>query len=124
MSRSPRDRRHRVQDVLDGDEVQDVLSGAFYVPKLETSEQTKGVLEESFLVSSRPDGTVRRQRRGRPERPDHYKVICISMYVDDLESLDQMVDELKSRGLTKASRSSLIRYALSQVNLDDVPRGL
>jgi hypothetical protein len=46
------------------------------------------------------------------------------MYVEDLGKLDEMVDELKSRGLTKANRSALIRYALSQVNLDTVPRGL
>ena len=57
-------------------------------------------------------------------RPDHYKVICISLYNEDLKQLDNMVAKLKRRGLTKASRSALIRFALSQVNLDDVPRGL
>jgi hypothetical protein len=57
-------------------------------------------------------------------RPDHYKVICISLYNEDLKQLDGMVAKLKRRGLTKASRSALIRFALSQVNLDDVPRGL
>ena len=57
-------------------------------------------------------------------RPEHYKVICISLYNDDLKQLDGMVAQLKRRGLTKASRSALIRFALSQVNLDDVPRGL
>jgi hypothetical protein len=31
---------------------------------------------------------------------------------------------LKSRGLTKANRSALIRYALSNVKLDEVPKGL
>jgi len=34
------------------------------------------------------------------------------------------VDELKSRGMTKASRSALIRAALDQVDLDKVPRGM
>jgi hypothetical protein len=46
------------------------------------------------------------------------------MYTDDLERLDTMVDQLKARGLTKANRSALIRYALANVNLDNVPRGL
>jgi hypothetical protein len=46
------------------------------------------------------------------------------MYTDDLERLDEMVETLKSRGLTKANRSALIRYALSHVKLDEVPKGL
>lgn len=57
-------------------------------------------------------------------RPEHYKVICISLYNEDLKQLDAMVTSLKQRGLTKTSRSALIRFALSQVDLDRVPRGL
>jgi hypothetical protein len=34
------------------------------------------------------------------------------------------VDELKSRGMTKANRSALIRAALDQLDLDKVPRGM
>ncbi|HSQ66915.1 MAG TPA: hypothetical protein VLM85_27035 [Polyangiaceae bacterium] len=58
------------------------------------------------------------------QRPTHYKVICISMYTKDLEKLDQLVSDLKARGLTKANRSALIRAALDQVDLDRVPRGI
>lgn len=47
-------------------------------------------------------------------RPDHYKVICVSFYVEDLERLDKTVRELKARGQTKASRSSVLRAALQQ----------
>ena len=57
-------------------------------------------------------------------KPAHYKVICISMYNEDLAHLDAMVERLKTRGLTKANRSALIRYALGLVDLDKVPRGL
>ena len=61
----------------------------------------------------------------KPEaKPLHYKVICISMYTDDLKRLDTMVESLKARGLTKANRSALIRYALSNVDLEQVPKGL
>jgi hypothetical protein len=89
--------------VLDRDEVQGVLSGAFYAPE------------------PRPA----RARKGRSARkPVHYKVICISLYTRDLERLDQLVDELKKRGLTKANRSALIRAALEQLDLDKVPRGI
>lgn len=89
--------------LLDPDEVEGVLSGSFYTP----------------AASARPRG-----KAPQPERPLHYKVICISLYTDDLEHLDAMVDALKARGLTKANRSALIRHALAQVDLDKVPKGL
>ena len=89
--------------VLDADEVQGVLSGAFYAPD--------------------PRGVGEGARKTGP-KPTHYKVICISLYNADLERLDGLVDELKSRGLTKANRSALIRVALDQLDLDKVPKGL
>ena len=92
--------------VLDGDEVAGVLSGVFYqAPASATSSQ-------------------RTEQADAKPKPTHYKVICISMYTKDLEQLDNMVDELKARGITKANRSAVIRVALAQLDLDKVPRGL
>ncbi len=85
--------------LLDRTEVEGVLSGAFY-------SKGKGKAAKDTV------------------KPEHYKVICISMYTDDLKKLDDMVDALKARGLTKANRSALIRHALATVNLDAVPRGI
>jgi len=51
-------------------------------------------------------------------------VICTSIYSDNLKRLDDMVEELKRRGWQRANRSALIRYALDNVDLDKVPRGL
>jgi hypothetical protein len=90
--------------VLDREDIDGVLGGTFYTPK-----------------TGEPDSRV---TRTPGERPTHYKVICISMYTDDLERLDGMVQDLKARGLTKANRSALIRYALNAVKLDEVPKGL
>ncbi len=89
--------------VLDADEVQGVLSGRFYAPE---------------------GAPARPPSRAALEKPTHYKVICISMYTKDLERLDHLVDELKTRGMTKANRSALIRAALDQLDLDKVPRGM
>src|SRR5690349_4188368 len=86
--------------VLDGDEVQGVLSGAFY--------------------QAPPESTTKVTRADAKAKPTHYKVICISMYTRDLERLDELVDELKGRGITKANRSALIRVALEQLDLDKV----
>jgi hypothetical protein len=90
------------------------------------------ILGENFY-GRRPDGNVidddapvetgrRRIARAapKPERPTHYKVICISMYTKDIEELDAKVAELKRRGWTKASKSQLIRIALSQIDLDSL----
>jgi hypothetical protein len=62
-------------------------------------------------------GPRRRPATG-PLKPTHYKVICISMYTRDIEELEAKVAELKRRGWTKASKSQLIRLALSQIDLD------
>jgi hypothetical protein len=51
---------------------------------------------------------------------NHFKVVAVSIYTDDLVRLDQMVEALKIRGQKHASRSALIRFALRQVKLDDV----
>ncbi len=93
--------RSAAAQVLDRDEVEGVLSSRFYA-------REKG----------------RPARSERTDKPLHYKIICISMYTEDLKRLDAMVDTLKARGLTKANRSALIRYALGEVDLDSVPRGL
>jgi hypothetical protein len=98
------DLRQATAKVLDPADVEGVLSGTYY---------------------STAAGAG---RSGAPEtageKPTHYKVICISMYTEDLKRLDNMVDSLKARGLTKANRSALIRYALGAVNLETVPKGL
>lgn len=53
-----------------------------------------------------------------PARP--YKVICISVYADELEALDCVVEDLKRRGMTRANRSALIRVALRALDVERV----
>jgi hypothetical protein len=84
-------------------------------------EEVEGVLSSSFYASGKP---LAAEEPRASDKPTHYKVICISIYTDDLTRLDQMVDSLKARGLTKANRSALIRYALGAIDLDRVPKGL
>ena len=64
------------------------------------------------------EAAPRRRSPNGHAKPTHYKVICISMYTRDIEELEAKVAELKRRGWTKASKSQLIRLALSQVDLD------
>lgn len=69
-------------------------------------------------------------RRGRPakigtpvtaERPDHYKVISISLYVEDIERLKTLVRTMKRNGHTRANQSMVIREALRQLDTELVP---
>ena len=74
--------------------------------------------EEYYGRRARLDEPGRRRAGNGQLKPTHYKVICISMYTRDIEELEAKVAELKRRGWTKASKSQLIRLALSQVDLD------
>ena len=95
-------------------------------PKALASNPLEDVLENFY----RP-GRRRPARHGGAQvatpmakaKPTHYKIVCISLYTDDIERLQSMVDELKRRGHTKANKSQLIRAALDQVDLDKVPKG-
>jgi hypothetical protein len=96
-------------------------------PRPQGVQQDVGrVLQNGFYAGSAPSTTepIQEVASKRDAKPSHYKVICISMYTDDLKRLDGMVEALKARGLTKANRSALIRYALGEVDLDRVPKGL
>jgi len=66
-----------------------------------------------------PRRAVNVKSKQKAAKPEHYKVICISIYTNDLEQLDAKVAELKRRGFTKLNKSRLIRIALQQLTLDN-----
>jgi hypothetical protein len=88
-----------LRDALDAGEVRDVLEDTFY--------------------QQRPSQPARVKKK-KPQ-PDHYQVICISLYKEDLERLDATVAKLKREGHRKMSRSALIRFALDHAPLDRLP---
>ena len=59
----------------------------------------------------------------KPPKPTHYKVVCISLYTEDIERLEALVADLKGRGHTKANKSAVIRYALDAVDISKMPKG-
>lgn len=85
------------------------------------------LLAKTYFSSSKKDSDVsssQKRSKSKKEKPSHYKICCISLYNDDIEKLEEMVKELKSRGYTKANKSQVIRYALSTVNLDNMPKSV
>jgi hypothetical protein len=91
--------------------------------KLLPSETYDAPLDDS-------DGILREQFYGRrdaappvkKEKPTHYKIVCISLYTEDIARLEELVAELKRRGHTKANKSAVIRYALDSIDLAKVPK--
>ena len=92
-----------VRGVLEEDEVSAVLRDRFYGDKAGKRNRAQ-------------------PKKARVKKPDHYDVICISLYKEDLAQLDKMVAKLKKQGHRRISRSALIRFALDQVDIEDVPR--
>lgn len=107
--------RRAMDALFEGEEVQEVLRESFYRPAQPAKVQPAKV--EPAKVEARRA----KQRRKKPVDVD-YQVICISLYDEDLASLDQKVQKLKASGHRKMSRSALIRFALDQVDLSKLPK--
>lgn len=97
--------------------------------KTSTAPKSASVAEQSTenkappaAAPPRAQAQVRRSRRRTPE-PQHYKVLSISLYNDDIERLDELVKDLKKQGFTRMNRSALIRFALDQVDVSKMPKG-
>ncbi len=56
------------------------------------------------------------------EKPEHYKVISISLYKEDIALLEALVKEAKKLGHTKANKSQIIRCALHNLDLKKLPK--
>ena len=96
-------------------------------PKTETREPVRALARDPLSSEDILAGFYRPETRRAPEgsgrpRPTHYKVVCISLYNEDIERLESLVAELKRRGHSKANKSQVIREALLQIDLDQVPR--
>lgn len=61
--------------------------------------------------------------RSKKDKADDkpYKIVCISLYHTDIDQLAKKVATLRKRGHTSMNKSKLIRIALRQLDLDDVP---
>ena|SRR6266508_3984450 len=84
------------------------------------------ILSEEFYGRGEPRvgrAPARSAAREVKPKPTHYKIVCISLYTEDIARLEAMVAELKKRGHTKANKSAVIRYALDSIDLSKMPKG-
>ncbi len=129
---SNHDAARAVRELFDESEVRDVLRDTFWNGGPEPASD-RGATATSALRplavtdrASPPRGatTTTRGKRRKKAKPDHYDVICISLYKEDLGRLDDKVAALKERGHRRMTRSALIRWALDQVDLSSIPKGI
>jgi hypothetical protein len=83
------------------------------------------ILTEEFYGRSdrAPAKPAKRVAAEAKPKPTHYKIVCISLYTEDIERLEALVADLKKRGHTKANKSAVIRYALDSVDIGKMPKG-
>ena len=65
---------------------------------------------------------VGREDRKPKEKPEHYKVISISLYNEDIALLEKLVNDAKKLGHTKANKSQIIRCALHNLDVKKLPK--
>ncbi len=73
---------------------------------------------------STPSRKPRPQRgKGRQPLPDGktWRLVTFSFYEDDVARLDALLAEAKKRGHKRVSRSQIVRLALRNVDLADLP---
>jgi cobalamin biosynthesis protein CobD/CbiB len=106
--------QRQVEKRLMGDDplAADAILERFYKPASEVVEPVNDIAQAHAHAKGPP----------AKEKPTHYKVVCISLYNEDIENLEKLVAELKRRGHTKANKSQLIRAALAQVDLGKIPK--
>lgn len=101
-----------------------IIHGVFLIPDIDKtlffcSTDTIAILPPRGHVATKKRGRSRGTRR-RVASPDAaaltYKIISISLYVADIERAARIVAVLKSRGHSKANRSSVIRWAIARLN--------
>lgn len=52
-------------------------------------------------------------KAGKSPKPTHYKIVCISLYTEDLERLEGLTKTLRLRGVRRVSKSQVVRQALA-----------
>ena len=123
----PRSPRALARDPLT---VDDILTGFYRPDRRPPDSAEEGDVEAPAAVhETAPIGAATvgaepavAEEPAKKPRPTHYKLVCISLYTEDIERLDSLVAQLKRRGHTKANKSQVIREALLQIDLDKVPR--
>lgn len=80
---------------------------------------------EAASSEARPAHTTPRRSRSKGRQPlkdgKSFRLVTFSFYEEDVARLDALLLEAKKRGHRRVSRSQLVRLALRQIDLEDLP---
>lgn len=79
---------------------------------------------DASTVAARP-ARKKKKPTARQPLPDGktWRLVTFSFYEEDVDLLDKLLAEAKARGVRRVSRSQIVRYALSQVDISKLPKG-
>ena len=104
------------------------IEGTKILPESENSDEFSKVETLYASAFNSPDmndiseKTMRKLIRKRSNKPIHYRLVCISLYNKDIVRLEQLLRHSRRLGYSKANKSQIIRFALSKVNITEMPQ--
>jgi hypothetical protein len=96
----------------------DPFAAAFYGVRPATP-----VTSTTTAIAKKPTRASKAKPKGRQPLADgkSFRLVTFSFYEDDVARLDELLAMAKANGHRKASRSQIVRLALRQVNIVDLP---
>lgn len=98
----------------------DPFAAAFYGVRAATPATTSPTTAAN---AKKPTRASKAKPKGRQPLADgkSFRLVTFSFYEDDVARLDELLAMAKANGHRKASRSQIVRLALRQVNIVDLP---
>lgn len=81
------------------------------------------LVEHFYKPAKQPTARSKAKAKGRQPLKDGqtWRLVTFSFYEDDVARLDALLEEAKKRGHRKVSRSQIVRLALRNVDLKNLP---
>ena len=88
-------------------------------------EMARDPLVEHFYQKAAPDKDKPKRARANGRQPlkdgRTFRLVTFSFYEDDVARLDALLEVAKQHGHKRVSRSQIVRLALRQVDVKDLP---
>ena len=87
--------------------------------------KTRSLGADPLLETLYAQPVAQRRKRTKDRKPlpegQTYRLVTFSFYEEDVARLDALLADARKKGHRKVSRSQIVRLALRQVKLDELP---
>lgn len=97
----------------------DVLTETFYAPAKPAPKKARA--STSTASTSTKKAKASRGRRMPLKDGASFRLVTFSFYEEDVARLDALLEEARKLGKRRASRSQIVRLALRQVDVSQLP---